>query len=110
MQLSAACFSSSDILSAALQLFDKNYIFQLKKALRNVGIRGIDLVAADSGLQLSLFDPGNSQQKETLAATIDTLRRRFGHNAIFRASCLCDRELTKLNPKDDHVIHPVSYF
>ncbi|WP_455654368.1 DinB/UmuC family translesion DNA polymerase [Phascolarctobacterium sp.] len=41
MQLSAACFSSSDILSAALQLFYKNYIFQPKKALRNVGIRRI---------------------------------------------------------------------
>ena len=109
MKLSAACFNSSDILAAALQLFNNNYIFQPRKALRSVGIRGIDLVAADSGIQLSLFDPDNGQ-KNKLAATIDTLRRRFGHNAIFRASCLCDPELTKLNPKDDHVIHPVSFF
>lgn len=110
MQLSAASFNSSDILAAAMQLFGKNYIFQPKKALRSVGIRGIDLVAADSGLQLSLFDPANSEQKDKLADTIDTLRRRFGHDAIFRASCLYDRALTKLNPKDDHVIHPVSFF
>lgn len=112
MKLSTACFNSSDILAAALQLFNNNYIFQPRKALRSVGIRGIDLVAADSGIQLSLFDPDDSddEQKNKLAATIDMLRRRFGHNAIFRASCLCDPDLTKLNPKDDHVIHPVSFF
>lgn len=110
IQLSTACFNSSDILAAALQLFKKNYFFQSRKALRSVGLRGIGLVAADSGLQLSLFDSNHSEQKDKLAETIDVLRRRFGHNAIFRASCLCDRELTNLNPKDDHVIHPVSYF
>lgn len=110
MQLSVPCDNSSDILAGAMQLLDKNYTFNTQNALRCVGIRGIDLIAADSGLQLALFEPGYSDQKDKLAATIDMLRHRFGHDAVFRASCLCDRELTKLNPKDEHVIYPVSFF
>ena len=48
--------------------------------------------------------------KENLAHTIDALRSRFGHNSILRASCLLDSAITGFNPKEDHTIHPVSYF
>ena len=37
------------------------------------------------------------------------LRRRFGHDAVLRAATLLDNTL-RINPKDDHVIHPYSYF
>lgn len=48
--------------------------------------------------------------KENLAHTIDALRNRFGHNSILRTSCLLDSAITGFNPKEDHTIHPVSYF
>jgi DNA polymerase-4 len=38
------------------------------------------------------------------------LRYRFGHNAVLRASALLDPKLTGFNPKEDHTIHPYSYF
>lgn len=40
--------------------------------------------------------------------SIDDIRSRFGR--VQRCSMLIDKKLTGLNPKADHVIHPVSYF
>jgi len=47
---------------------------------------------------------------EDLEKTIDDIRRRFGPYSIQRCSMINDRQLTGFNPKDDHVIHPVSFF
>lgn len=98
-----------DILAAAMQLLNENYNFHAQNYLRSIGVRAIDLIAADSGMQLDLFGKSPERQ-EKLARTIDSLRYRFGYNSILRASCLLDNELTNLNAKDDHVIHPVSFF
>jgi DNA polymerase-4 len=40
---------------------------------------------------------------------VDDIRRRFGHHAINRALLVMDANLGRLNPKADHVIHPVGY-
>ena len=77
--------------------------------IRSLGVRGGDLVTADGHLQLDLFD-NSKLDSETLAITIDSLRKRFGHYSVQRCSMLLDRELTGFNPKNEHVIHPVSYF
>ena len=98
-----------DILAAAMQLLNEHYCFRSQHYLRSIGVRAIDLIAADSGMQLDLFAKSPERQ-ENLARTIDSLRYRFGYNSILRASCLLDKELTNLNAKDDHVIHPVSFF
>jgi len=67
-------------------------------------------VTADGHIQIDLFNPVNHVNAESLAQTIDCLRERFGHYSVQRCSMLLDRDLTGFNPKDDHVIHPVSYF
>jgi len=41
---------------------------------------------------------------------VDKIRERFGYFSVQRALMLTDRGLTGLNPKEDHVIHPLSYF
>ncbi len=62
-------------------------------------------------MELSLFDDNDKLiQQENLAHTIDALRSRFGHDVVLKASCLLDAKLTGFNPKEDHTIHPVSYF
>ena len=63
-------------------------------------------------MQLSLFDDTAERLlvQEQLEKTIDKLRDRFGHDAITRASALLDPKLTGFNPKEDHTIHPYSYF
>ncbi len=41
---------------------------------------------------------------------MDDIRRRFGHDSVQPAMLLADRPLGGINPKEDHVIHPVGYF
>ncbi len=100
-------FTSGNIAQKALELFAANYGWQ--KPIRSLGVRGADLVTADRHLQLDLFgdDP---VIREQLEKTIDNIRRRFGPYSIQRCSMLSDKLLTGFNPKDDHVIHPVSIF
>lgn len=108
-KISRPTFLSSDIIAAAMQLFRANYRWFYP--VRAVALRGINLVTADTLVELSLFeDESKNLAAENLARTIDGLRKRFGHDSILRASSLLDRNLTGFNPKEDHTIHPVSYF
>lgn len=108
-KISRPTFLSSDIIAAAMQLFSANYRWFYP--VRAVALRVINLVTADTLVELSLFEDENRNlAAENLARTIDGLRKRFGHDSILRASSLLDRNLTGFNPKEDHTIHPVSYF
>lgn len=98
---------SNDIAQKAYELFMQNY--RWNKPIRSIGVRGCDLVTADCHLQLDLFDDCKIE-REDLERTIDKLRRRFGAYSVQRCAMLTDRKLTGFNPKDDHVIHPISYF
>lgn len=109
MQLPCPTCYSEDIINAAMQLLHRNYDFYTGKHLRSLGVRGINLVTADAGIQLDLFRADDLEKKEKLAKTVDQLRYRFGHNAVLRAATLLDDAL-RINPKDDHVIHPYSFF
>ncbi|MGI6686367.1 MAG: DNA polymerase IV [Bacillota bacterium] len=100
---------SSDIALMAMKLFMNNYHWE--KPLRSIGVRGTDLVTEGGAIQVSLFmDEEKRKRHEDLEKTVDTLRKRFGHFSIQRGMMLGDRKLTGLNPKDDHVIHPVGFF
>lgn len=100
-------FVSGIIAKKAMELFVANY--KWNKPIRSIGVRGSDLVTADKHIQLDLFgdDP---TVKEQLEKTIDDIRQRFGPYSIQRCSMLTDQQLSGFNPKDDHVIHPVSFY
>lgn len=108
-KLSYPTYFSEDILNAAMQLLNRNYDFYTNKHLRSIGVRGINLVTAEKGYQLEMFVADNTDKKDRLAKAVDHLRRRYGHDAVLRAATLLDDKL-RINPKDDHVIHPYSYF
>lgn len=108
-KLSYPTYFSEDILNAAMQLLNRNYDFYTNKHLRSIGVRGINLVTAENGYQLEMFVADNTDKKDRLAKAVDQLRRRYGHDAVLRAATLLDDKL-RINPKDDHVIHPYSYF
>jgi DNA polymerase IV len=106
-KLLAPTFVSEMIAKKAMELFAANYHWQ--RPIRSIGVRGADLVTADKHIQLDIFgeDPTT---KEQLEKTIDDIRLRFGPYSIQRCLMLIDRQLSGFNPKDDHVIHPVSFF
>jgi len=107
-KISTPTFISSDIAKKAMELFSTNYRWD--KPIRSLGVRGTDLVTADGHIQIDLFNPINDENLESLERTVDSLRKRFGHYSIQRCAMLLDPQLSGFNPKDDHVIHPVSYF
>ena len=99
---------STELCAEALVLLRANYNWDLP--LRSIGIRGSGLVPIGDVRQLSIFeDEIRRDRRETLEFTIDTIRRRYGHYAIDRALLHLDSKLGKLNPKDEHVIHPIGY-
>ncbi|QJW47308.1 DNA polymerase IV [bacterium BFN5] len=106
-KLGAPTFLSGDIASKAIELFTLSYSWN--KPIRSLGVRGADLVTADGHIQINLFDKDKTGL-EILEKTMDGLRKRFGHYSIQRCAMLLDPKLSGFNPKDDHTIHPVSYF
>ncbi|MBP2660531.1 MAG: polymerase, partial [Firmicutes bacterium] len=104
-KFSTPTFLSGDIAAKAMELFKANYTWD--KPIRSLGVRGADLVTADKHIQLDLFNQDQTD-RESLEKTIDMLRNRFGSYCIQRCAMMLDSNLTGFNPKEDHVIHPVS--
>lgn len=96
---------SGDIAKAAMELFCESFKGTTVRAL---GVCAAGLIR-QCDIMRSLFEE-EELQKESLENAIDDIRRRFGQKAVFRSLMLMDKELFKLNPIDDHTIHPVSYF
>jgi DNA polymerase-4 len=100
---------STALAEKAMTIFLSKYSWE--NPIRSVGVRGCDLVVADSREQLSLFEDEERRMKEEkLEETVDILRRRFGHFSVQRAVLLKDTDLGIINPKEEHVIHPVAFF
>lgn len=99
---------ATELLAKAIGLFKANYLWL--QPIRSLGVRGCDLIVNHPDRQLSLFNDEEKRLKEEkLEATVDDLRYRFGHAAIQRA-VLLNSDLGSINPKDDHIIHPVAFF
>lgn len=100
---------SGEIAAAALQLFRESY--RWSKPIRSLGVRCTDLLPSTTPLQLSLFEDETTRQKQAaLDVAVSSLRQRFGHFCIQRATVAADGPLCGINPKGDHIIHPVGFF
>jgi DNA polymerase-4 len=97
-----------DVVRQAWQLFDRHW--NRETPIRSLGVRGCDLVTATRLEQLALFeDPHFYHRQKELEQTIDAIRRRYGYFSIQRGLMLSDRRLSGFNPKEEHIIHPVSF-
>ncbi len=47
---------------------------------------------------------------EKIDEALDQIRRRFGYKSIQRAIMYTDRNLSRINPCEDHTVHPHGYF
>ena len=106
-KLAAPSYLSGDIAAKAMELFRASYRWEIP--IRSLGVRGADLVTADGAVQLDIFER-NAAEMEALERCVDLLRQRFGPYCVQRGVMLTDTALSGFNPKDDHVIHPVSFF
>lgn len=80
-----------------------------EKPIRSVGVRGYKLSPAGE-TQLSFLPAEHRAQKcGAIERAVDGLRARFGYSCIQRGILLADPFLAGVNPKEDHVIHPVGF-
>lgn len=108
-QLAFPSFLTAEIAEKAMEIYLKKYHY--RKPIRSLGVRGCNLVPKDAVYQMDLFtDHEKRDRLECFEESIDDLRRRFGYKIIQRGILFEDSKLTGINPKDDHVIHPVNFF
>ena len=100
---------TNDILKICLRLFKENYDFD--KNIRSLGISVSDFVPDSISHQTSLFeDETNIMRLEQLDSTLDKIKNRFGSKSVRPAKLMFDRNLSGFSPKEEHTVHPVSYF
>lgn len=100
---------SSELIDAAAALFKSRYTWE--KPVRALSLRAFELLPDTACVQTAVYrDETARARRESLERTIDGLRSRFGRRCVLRASLLANPSIGALDPKADHVIHPVGYF
>ena len=76
-----------EIARIAMDLFRRNYTWE--KGVRSLGVRVMQVISADVCRQISIFDPDYQfNENAAVAKVMDTIRLRFGEQAIFRGVLL----------------------
>lgn len=96
------------LFEKAFELYKQNHT--AGRPIRSLSIRASDLILKECEQLSFLPEISRMQRQEELEQTVDSIRRRFGHFTIQRGILLKDKALSNLNPKDDHIIHPESFF
>ena len=100
--------SSQELAEVGMSLFRRSYDWAWP--IRSIGIRGAGLVEATEQ-QLSLYADDQRRDKwEQIDTAVDWLRERYGYMSVRRAMVCMDPLLGRINPYDDHTVHPVGYF
>lgn len=99
--------TADSIFQKAYELYRKHHN---GKPVRSLSVRGCNLELEDYTQLSFLPELARLQREERLEETIDAIRGRFGHFSIQRGLMLSDQALSRLDPKSDHVIHPVGFF
>lgn len=100
---------SYDILDAACDLLRRHWPAQ--QPLRSLGVCVSRLAPANENVQLSFLPEDRRRQRNAvLDRTVDQIRGRYGHDAIRRAITMADRALGDINPEEEHVLVPGTYF
>lgn len=84
-QLLTATDVTEEIFRAACRVFDR--LWDKKMPIRQIGVHTSG-VQTDAGRQYNLFDLQKFDRLEILDRTIDEIRKRYGEDAVFRASFL----------------------
>ncbi len=108
-KLQMPSFLTSEIAEKAFEIFETKY--EMRNAIRSLGVRGSGLLPEHSAVQLSFFyDLAKREKQEAMEQAVDKIRSRYGYHAIKKGILLLDQDLTGINPKEEHVIHPLNFF
>ena len=100
---------TSEIAGIACQLFEERFTHALP--LRSVGVSCSALSLEGAPVQMDLF--GQQQRREKrhqLDCALDAIRQRYGNLSVVRGIVLAEPGIARVDPKDDHTIHPVPFF
>ena len=106
-KIAAPTALAEEIALHAQGLFRERYHWE--RPIRSLGVSVSGLSSMDGDCQLSMFPDLRREKLYELEQAVGDIRRRFGHYAISRASLLADGAINGINPRDDHVIHPVGW-
>jgi DNA polymerase-4 len=109
-KLRTATNVAKEIADVAFELFRELY-GHWPKPLRHIGVRGSDLVSMDASVQLTLY-PSTEQMLKLgeLERSINYLRKRYGNKSIQRGIMYTDLQLSGIDAKKDHTVHPSGWF
>lgn len=97
---------SNEFIKYAMNLFTANY--RWKKPIRSIGLSVTDF-DCDNAVQFDLDGTAIHREKlEKLETAVDKLKNKYGNYCVQKATALCDTELSRFNPFEEHTIHPVS--
>jgi len=96
-----------EIAALAQEIFRQRYRWE--HPIRSLGVSVSGLESSRGDQQLSMFPDIRREKYYDLEEAVEDIRRRFGHYAISRACLLGNADINTINPRDDHVIHPVGW-
>ncbi len=100
-------YISDEIAQCAMKLYRANWD-ACARPIRAIGVRITALTPIEKHTQLSFFD-AHRQRMQSLEFAKDDIMRRFGPEALTRASLLCPQVIER-HAKELHEVHPISYF
>ena len=96
------------LLEKAFELYKRNHTSG--KPVRSLGVHACNLTLNENEQLSFLPEIANIQKQEALESAADDIRKRFGYFSVRNGLLFSDKHLSSLNPKDDHIIHPESFF
>ena len=90
---------TNEIYETACRLFEELWD---GRSVRLLGIQTSHIRRSDDGRQMSLFDNGNYEKLEKLDKAMDSIREKYGSNAVQRASFLNQNQIDSSPGKAKH--------
>ena len=107
ISLARPTFIADEMVERAMALYKANWDAG-QRPIRSIGVRITKLSPIGKYTQLSFLDPKHIYL-QNLEFTKDDIVHRFSKQAITRA-CLLNTKVAESNPKEQHVVHPLSFF
>jgi len=108
-KLTTPTFISDEIKDVCMELYATNWDIA-DRPIRSIGVRTTDFTSISSARQISFFDSLNRMHLEALEFAKDKIILRYGKDAVIRAIFLDKTSPQEGGHKEQHVVHPLSFF